>query len=45
MSQGRDSERMAKRQSLPKARQYQTGLVQERKIKPRRATYGDGIAI
>jgi hypothetical protein len=29
----------------PNARQYQTGQVQEGEIKPRRATYGDGIAI
>jgi hypothetical protein len=46
MSRGRDSERMAKGGSYPlKARQYQTGLVQGGEIKPRRAAYGDGLAI
>jgi hypothetical protein len=46
MSQGRDSERMAKAGSCPlKARQYQTGLVQGGEIKLRRAAYGDGLAI
>ena len=46
MSRGRDSERMAKGGSCPlNARQYQTGLVQGGEIKPRRAAYGDGLAI
>jgi hypothetical protein len=46
MSRGRDSERMAKGGSCPpKARQYQSRLVQGGEIKPRRAAYDDGLTI